>query len=145
SVTRIARSGLQVMAGFIIGFDHEEAGAGQRIVDFVEGTAIPMAVFSMLQALPDTGLSRRLATEGRLLKDYDGDINQTTLMNFLPTRPMEEIAREFVEGFWNLYDPVKFLDRVYRHFMLLREGKYPKKPRRLAKKFNWPNLRALLV
>jgi radical SAM superfamily enzyme YgiQ (UPF0313 family) len=145
SVTRIARSGLQVMAGFIIGFDHEEAGAGQRIVDFVEETAIPMALFSMLQALPDTGLSKRLATEGRLLKDYGGDINQTTLMNFMPTRPMEEIAREFVDGFWSLYDPVKFLDRVYRHFMLLKEAKYPKKPRLLAKKFNWPNLRALLV
>ena len=145
SVTRIARSGIRVMAGFIIGFDNEKAGAGKRIVDFVEQTAVPTAVFSMLQALPDTGLFKRLARENRLLENYGGDINQTTLMNFVPTRPMEEIAQEFVEGFWELYDPKRFLDRVYRHFMLLKEADYPKKPRPLGRKINWRNVRALLT
>lgn len=145
SVTRIARSGLQVMAGFIIGFDNEKPGAAQRIVDFVEKTAIPMAVFSMLQALPDTGLWKRLAKDGRLLYGRGGDINQTTLMNFVPTRPMEEIAREYVDGFWQLYDPIKFLDRVFRHFMLLRHATYPRKPRALRRKINRSNLRALLL
>jgi radical SAM superfamily enzyme YgiQ (UPF0313 family) len=145
SIQRIATSGLRIMAGFIIGFDNEKPGAGQRIVDFVEQTSIPTAVFSMLQALPDTGLSKRLAVAGRLMPDYGGDINQTTLMNFLPTRPMEEIAKEFVDGFWVLYDPIKFLDRTFRHFMLLKEATYPKKPRPASKKLNWVNLRALLT
>ncbi|MGA7935499.1 MAG: radical SAM protein, partial [Kovacikia sp.] len=45
SVEAIARSGLRVMAGFIIGFDGEKTGAGDRIVRFVEQTAIPMAMF----------------------------------------------------------------------------------------------------
>jgi radical SAM superfamily enzyme YgiQ (UPF0313 family) len=146
SVMQIARSGLRVMAGFIIGFDNEKSGAGNRIVEFVERTAVPTAVFSMLQALPDTGLFHRLEKEGRLLEDGGkaGDINQTTLMNFVPTRPMEEIAREFVDGFWKLYDPKKFLERVYRHFMLLREAKYPKKKRSgVRRKMDTSNLRAL--
>ncbi|MGH7178311.1 MAG: B12-binding domain-containing radical SAM protein [Tepidisphaeraceae bacterium] len=145
SVAKITRSGLRVMAGFIIGFDNEKPGAGQRIVDFVERTSIPTATFSMLQALPDTGLSKRLAQEGRLLEDQGGDINQTTLMNFVPTRPMDQIAREYVDGFWQLYDPVKFLDRVLRHFMLLGEADYPKKPRGFRKKINWANVRAVLT
>ena len=145
SVTRIARSGLRVMAGFIIGFDGEKAGAGQRIVDFVEETAIPTAVFSMLQALPDTGLFKRLAADGRLLQDRGGDINQTTLMNFVPTRPMEEIASEYVDGFWRLYDPIRFIDRVFRHFMLLKEATYPRKPKSFSRKVNWMNVRALLT
>ena len=42
------------------------AGAGQRIVDFVEETAIPTAMVSMLQALPGTALWQRLQREGRL-------------------------------------------------------------------------------
>ena len=145
SVMRIARTGLRVMGGFIIGFDNERPGAGQRIVDFVEQTSIPTAVFSMLQALPDTGLSKRLAAEGRLLAGREGDVNQTTLMNFRPTRPVEQIAREYVDGFWRLYDPVTFLDRVFRHYMLLKEGNYPKKARRIRKRLNWGSLRALLI
>ncbi len=60
SVQAIARSGLRVMAGFIIGFDGEKPGAGSRIVKFVEQTTIPTALFSMLQALPDTALWHRL-------------------------------------------------------------------------------------
>lgn len=146
SIRRIATSGLRIMAGFIIGFDGEKSGAGARIVDFVEKTSIPTAVFSMLQSLPDTGLAKRLAKEGRLLDgNQGGDINQTTLMNFLPTRPIEEISKEYIDGFWVLYDPIKFLDRVYRHFMLLKEADFPKKPRPVARKMNWSNLRAMMI
>ena len=144
SVTRIARSGLRVMAGFIIGFDNEKPGAGQRIVDFVEATAIPTATFSMLQALPDTALSKRLAAAGRLIDDRGGDINQTTLMNFVPTRPMSQIAREYVDGFWALYDPSRYLERVFRHFMLLRHGKFPRKPKS-ARRISRAHLRSLAI
>jgi len=144
SVTHIAKSGLRVMAGFIIGFDNEKPGAGQRIVDFVEQRAVPTGAFSMLQALPDTGLYKRLAATGRLVGDGSGgDINQTTLMNFVPTRPMEQIAKEFVDGFWKLYDPKVYLDRVFRHFMLLKQATYPKKPKSAKKKLDKRYRRAL--
>jgi radical SAM superfamily enzyme YgiQ (UPF0313 family) len=56
------------MAGFILGFDGEKTGAGQRIIDFVEATAIHKAMFGMLQALPNTALWKRLQAEGRLLE-----------------------------------------------------------------------------
>ena len=40
AVQKINRKGLRVMAGFILGFDGEKAGAaGDRIIDFVETTA----------------------------------------------------------------------------------------------------------
>ncbi len=126
AVDRIAASGIRVMAGFIIGFDGEKKGAGQRIVQFVEQTNIPTAVFSMLQALPDTALSHRLEREGRL-RGTSGNINQTTLMNFVPTRPLEEIAYEYMDAFDELYEPSKFLDRTYRHFLTLGGATYPDK------------------
>jgi radical SAM superfamily enzyme YgiQ (UPF0313 family) len=144
AVLKITRSGLRVMAGFIIGFDGEKAGAGDRIVKFVEKTAIPTALFSMLQALPDTALWHRLEKEGRM-RQKSANINQTTLMNFVPTRPLEDIAREYVEAFWQLYDPEKFLDRAYRHFLLLGEATYPQKGRTGKKQVNWVVLRALLT
>ena len=134
------------MAGFIIGFDNERSGAGRRIVDFVEKNAIPTAAFSMLQALPDTGLTHRLRREGRLLDgDCGGDLNQTSLMNFIPTRPMAEIAHEYVEGFWELYDPIKYLNRTFRHYMYLKEADFPRKPRHAAKPFDTRAVRALLT
>jgi radical SAM superfamily enzyme YgiQ (UPF0313 family) len=140
SVEAIVKSGLRVMAGFIIGFDGEKEGAGDRIVRFVEQTTIPTAMFSMLQALPDTALEHRLRKEGRLLDKASG-MNQTTLMNFVPTRPLEDIAREYVEAFWTLYDPASYLDRTYRHFLKLGAPKCRSRVREVS----WVNIKALLT
>lgn len=150
SVHKIISSGLRVMAGFIVGFDGETTGAAQRVVDFVQKSTIPTAIFSMLQVLPDTGLYHRLKKEGRLLEHNDSvGINQSTLMNFIPTRPVEEIAEEFVQGFWELYDPQKYLDRTYQHYRILGEAPCHKnpKPRKnpVKKHLEWRALYALAV
>lgn len=138
AVDAIIESGIRVMAGFIIGFDGEKTGAGDRIVQFVEKTAIPTPFFSMLQALPDTALWHRLEKEGRL-RDKNANINQTTLMNFVPTRPIEEITREYINAFWELYDPCKYLNRTYRHFLKLKAPRHKTKLRKIT----WTSLRAL--
>jgi radical SAM superfamily enzyme YgiQ (UPF0313 family) len=98
----------------------------------------------MLQALPDTALWHRLKKEGRL-RSESADIHQTTLMNYVPTRPLEEIGREYIDAFWRLYDPERFLDRTYRHFRILGEATYPKKGKVAKKKLNWVVIRALLI
>ena len=139
SVDKITRYGLQVMAGFIIGFDNEKKGAGDRIVSFVEQTGIPMAMFSMLQALPNTALWHRLEKEGRML-DQGANINQTTLMNFIPTRPIEDIANEYVNGFYELYDPKTYLNRTYRYFMKLGVPRHSGK-----RKIDSSSIKALLT
>ena len=141
SVDRITRAGLRVMAGFIIGFDGEKQGAGDRIVNFVEKTGIPTTTFAMLQALPHTALWHRLEKEGRLRSGKDGTINQTTLMNFVPTRPLEEIAREYVEAFGTLYEPHQYLDRVYRYFKSIGTPR-ANPPFQFP---SWVDLRALLI
>ncbi len=141
SVDKIIRAGLRPMAGFIIGFDGEKKGAGDRIIKFVEEAAVPTAMFSMLQALPNTALWERLQKEERLLDTSEQDGNQTTLMNFTPTRSIEDIAREYIETFWQLYDSKVYLNRVYRCFIKLKEP--PCKP-----PFQFPSLvdlRALAI
>ncbi|GAB4443001.1 MAG: B12-binding domain-containing radical SAM protein [Cyanobacteria bacterium J069] len=140
AVDSIIAAGLRVMAGFIIGFDGEKPGAGDRIVRFVEKTAVPTALFSMLQALPDTALWHRLEKEGRL-RGKVGNINQTTLMNFVPTRPLEEITREYVDAFWELYDPMTYLNRTYRHFLKLGTPRHKSQLRSVS----WTVIRAMLI
>ena len=141
SVDQIIRAGLRPMAGFIIGFDGEKIGAGSRIIDFVEQASIPTAMFGMLQALPNTALWHRLEEEGRLQQSDRQDINQTTLMNFVPTRPIEDIAQEYITAFWELYDPDCYLDRAYRCFLKL-------KPPQCHPPFqfpSWVDIRALAI
>lgn len=140
AVDTITEAGIRVMAGFIIGFDGEKAGAGDRIVQFVETTTIPTAFFSMLQALPDTALWHRLKREGRL-RDQEVSGNQTTLMNFVPTRPLEEIAREYIDAFGQLYDPLVYLNRTYRHFCKLGAPRH----KHTLRKMDWVTIRALLT
>ncbi|MEC7754975.1 B12-binding domain-containing radical SAM protein [Roseivirga sp. UBA1976] len=126
SLEKIAKSGLRIMAGFIIGFDDEKKGAGERVFQFATENAIPGVTFSMLQALPGTALWDRLKENGRLLDD--ANLNQTTLLNFVPTRPIEDIAKEYVEAFWKLYDPKVYLKRVFDHFMMVGQARVHSDP-----------------
>ena len=121
AVDTITGKGLLVMAGFILGFDGERSGAGQRIVNFVNQSNIPVAMLGILQALPKTALWHRLEAEKRLIKldtKFEAGI-QTNLLNFLPSRPMEEIAVEFIEAFDQLYEPSNYLRRIYDYSTML--------------------------
>lgn len=116
SCHKINQAGLQILSGFIIGFDGEKQGAGDRIQAFVNETAIPMAHLTMLGALHNTALWTRLQKEGRLLEEGEHFTTQLSLMNFVPSRPIADITREFIDTFWNLYDPLAYLKRTFAHF-----------------------------
>ena len=143
AVDRITANGLRVMAGFIIGFDGEKAGAGRRIVDFVTRTGIPAAMMGMLQALPKTALWARLEREGRLIQDEDAakGVNQTNLLNFKPTRPIRDIANEYVEAFCALYEPNAYMDRVYSYYLKMGAPRWKAAP----KLPTWTDIRALSI
>lgn len=116
SLATINQAGLSVIAGMIIGFDGEKKGAGQRIVDFMNETAIPVTNFGILQALPTTALWDRLEKQQRLLSKT-GDGMSTKPMNFTPTRPACDIIEEYIDANWQLYDHKNYLGRVFEHCM----------------------------
>jgi radical SAM superfamily enzyme YgiQ (UPF0313 family) len=118
SCHKITRMGLQIMSGFIMGFDNERPGAGQRIKDFIDETGIPQGQFSLLQALQNTAMWTRLQQEGRLINGL-GTFHQGAIMNFVPTRPVEEITEEYIDAFWYIYEPLPYLKRTFRHFMMM--------------------------
>jgi len=137
SCDKITQGGLQIMSGFILGFDGEKAGAGERIQQFIQETGIPQAHLMLLQALHGTQMWNRLKQEDRLI-DGLSITHQTSMMNFKPTRPIEEIVREYIDCFWNLYEPLPYLKRTFRHFRNIK-GNRPK----ISRKFTWHEIRFL--
>lgn len=150
SVDKITSYGIRVMAGFIIGFDGEKQGAGDRIVQFVSKTGIPAAMMGMLQALPNTGLWHRLEKEGRLIQeraDAKG-VNQTNLLNFKPTRPIRDIAQEYVDAFCRLYEPNAYIDRVKHYYLKMGRPRWQKYVTAALGKPSlpsWTDIRALSI
>jgi radical SAM superfamily enzyme YgiQ (UPF0313 family) len=121
SCDKVTHAGLQIMSGFIMGFDNERPGAGQRIRDFIEETGIPQGQLSLLQALQNTALWTRLEGEGRLLEEKGvTTFHQGAIMNFVPTRPVEELTKEYIDTFWSIYEPMPYLKRTFRHFMKMK-------------------------
>ena len=90
-----------------------------RIQDFIEETGIPQAQFSLLQALQNTAMWTRLKHEGRLMDGF-GTFHQGAVMNFVPTRAVEEITEEYIDAFWNIYEPMPYLKRTFHHFMMMK-------------------------
>ncbi len=121
---KINQAGLLIYAGFIIGFDGERKGAGDRIQAFVEQTAIPQPMLGILQALPNTALWERLRKEQRLLEEHGHSTgDQNTLMNFVPTRPIADIAHEYVANLWTMYEPQNYLRRCLQQCLNIRPAK----------------------
>jgi radical SAM superfamily enzyme YgiQ (UPF0313 family) len=120
SLATINVNGLNMVASFIIGFDGEQSGAVDRIHRFVEEYAIPVVMLNILEPLPHTRLWDRLEKEGRLLHGQTSGNSYGLGLNYVPTRPQEEILAEFVQGIDRLYEPTAFLARVYRYFLNMR-------------------------
>jgi radical SAM superfamily enzyme YgiQ (UPF0313 family) len=120
SIQSIRRNGLSVVASFIIGFDNEEKGAGERISEFVEENALPLVMLNTLQVLPNTRLWNRLKSERRLLQDRTGGNTTGGQLNYLPTRPESEIMEEYVQAWRRLYEPSAYLERAYRYVLDMR-------------------------
>ena len=64
-----------------------------------------------------------------------------TLTNFIPTRPVEELVREYANCFWELYEPSRYLSRVYRHYKEMKPAPH-KVP---LKMLEWIEMRAVLI
>lgn len=128
---KISKGGFQVIAGAILGFDEETKGAGGRLISFAEDNHIPELFATLLQAGPGTDLCVRLKSENRLLEMKEEHLsNQTGLVNFVPTRPLEEIANELVAVYDTLYKPETYMTRAYHHFAEMDPPRH-KKPFKL--------------
>ncbi len=124
SVHKIYAAGLYVTAGFIVGFDSEQGSVADSIIELIEEAAIPVCMVGLLYALPNTQLTRRLATEGRLHADLLWDpaagMDQCTQgLNFETLRPRREIFSDYKRVLEEIYEPVAYAKRLQRLTRLL--------------------------
>ena len=121
SVKNIQQAGLQVMGGFIVGFDSDTQSIFQRQIDFIQNSGIVTAMVGMLQAPPGTRLFDRLKREKRVNSSFSGDnVDGTT--NIIPRMGLERLLAGYRSIMKQIYSPSNFYRRI-RNF--LREYKAP--------------------
>jgi radical SAM superfamily enzyme YgiQ (UPF0313 family) len=111
TVKVLQEAGLEVMGGFIVGFDHDGPDIFKRQFDFIQRSGVVTAMVGLLNALPQTRLHRRLMKEGRLESDTTGN-NTEARLNFRP-----KLSRDFlIDGYRDLmkrlYQPRHYYQRI---------------------------------
>ena len=111
SVKKIQSYGMEVMAGFIVGFDNDPADIFQRQIDFIRQSAIPLAMVGLLNALPETQLWKRLEREGRLLGEASGN-NTTCTFNFKTRMDPALLIQGYQTIMRTIYSPREYYERA---------------------------------
>ena len=111
SIHKIQSYGLEVMAGFIVGFDSDPENIFDLQMAFIRESGIPLAMVGLLSALPDTQLWRRLEKEGRLVGYHSGN-NTDCSLNFIPKMNAERLVDGFKDVLRNIYSPKEYYDRA---------------------------------
>ncbi|MBN2213162.1 MAG: DUF4070 domain-containing protein [Bacteroidales bacterium] len=136
SVKTIQLSGMEVMAGFIVGFDHDSPSIFQRQIDFIQKSGIVSAMVGLLNAPKKTQLYKRLMNEGRITKDWEGNNTDYTL-NFIPKMNLQELLKGYQKIIHGIYSTKAYYKRVLSFL------KHYNPPLKLQRKISFQDLRAL--
>ena len=111
SVRTIQNSGLEVMGGFIIGFDSDNPNIFEIQSRFIQESGIVTAMVGLLTALPGTRLFSRLKSEGRILAAATGN-NLDGMLNFIPKLDREMLVQGYRSLVRRLYAPNEYYRRI---------------------------------
>ena len=114
SVHTIYRHGIDIMAGFIVGFDADTPQTFELQRQFLQQSGIQMANISMLQAMPKTPLYERLEAEGRLREGGgEGKIDVKLSTNIVPkSMSYQQLVEGYRELFLGLYTDEAIAERI---------------------------------
>lgn len=110
-VKKIQNHGMQVLGGFIVGFDSDPPSIFDSQINFIQKTGVVTAMVGILTALPKTRLHNRLEAEGRLLKVSSGN-NTDGSLNFIPKMDTEVIVNGYHRILDTIYSPKKYYERA---------------------------------
>lgn len=111
AVKTIQRNGMEVMGGFIIGFDNDPPNIFDRQIKFIQNSGVVKAMIGLLNAIPGTRLHQRLKDEGRLVADCTGD-NCDGSLNFLPKMDAQTLREGYQAVLDYIYSPKQYYSRV---------------------------------
>ncbi|MEA4811539.1 MAG: B12-binding domain-containing radical SAM protein [Anaerolineaceae bacterium] len=112
AVKKLQNHGLQVMGGFIVGFDSDDSGTFERQINFIQKSGIVTAMVGLLQAPIGTTLYQRMLRDGRLEEwNYSGDNvdGQTNIKPIMPPAILKEGYRKILD---TIYSAKNYTERV---------------------------------
>jgi hopanoid C-2 methylase len=122
--------GMEVVAGIILGLDGDTPDTGQRLLEFIDQTNIPMLTINLLEALPRTPLWERLEREGRLNHAGDRESNVEFRQGY------DEVVATWRHCMGEAYRP----DKLFARFAHQVRHTYPNRFKRPAKgRLSWRN------
>ncbi len=111
AVQMLQQSGLEVMGGFIVGFDSDKSDIFKRQFEFIQRSGVVTAMVGLLTALPQTRLWHRLKKEGRLETTSTGN-NTEAALNFQPKLNRDYLQSGYRELMKRLYEPHNYYQRI---------------------------------
>jgi radical SAM superfamily enzyme YgiQ (UPF0313 family) len=111
AIKKLNQKGMQVMGGFIVGFDNDTEDIFERQIKFIQQLGVVTAMVGILTALPKTQLWKRLKNENRLLSDTTGG-NTDGNINFIPKMGKEKLIEGYKKILSTIYSPKYYYERV---------------------------------
>jgi radical SAM superfamily enzyme YgiQ (UPF0313 family) len=122
SIRHVYSYGIEVLAGFIIGFDNDTVRTFDLQYNFIQNSGIQAAMIGLLTAVPKTPLYERLEKDGRLIKDASGTDNTKLGTNLIPKQmTYEEMVDGYRELYYRLLDDRTIADRIINKTTYLKE------------------------
>jgi hypothetical protein len=100
SVRKVYAAGIDVLGGFIVGFDNDTPDIFDRQYRFIVNAGVQTAMVGLLMAIEKTPLYERLEKEGRLKSFPVGLDNSKLATNVMPKRMTYD---ELIDGYQALY------------------------------------------
>ncbi|MBI3852866.1 MAG: DUF4070 domain-containing protein [Verrucomicrobia bacterium] len=124
TIHTLQRAGMEVMGGFIVGFDSDKHDIFKRQFEFIQNSGVVTAMVGLLQALPQTRLYQRLVKEGRMETASTGN-NTEAVLNFRTKLDREFLQSGYRELMKKLYEPKVYYQRI-RTFMEQHRSRGPR-------------------
>ena len=141
-VHSIQHIGMEVTAGFIVGFDHDPANIFTRMTDFIQRSGIITAMVGLLNAPRLSKLYIRLENEGRIISSFTGD-NTDYTMNFVPVMDRDMLMKGYRSVIEGIYSGRSYYERVKR-FLISYDPPFREQTRITCKKIT-ALLKSMLV
>ncbi len=111
SVRKIQNFGMEVIGGFIVGFDNDPPSIFKNQIDFIQKSAVVTAMVGILNAPRGTRLYQRLQRENRLLKESSGD-NMDYSLSYIPKMDPQALIKGYRDILNTIYAPEYYYARV---------------------------------
>jgi radical SAM superfamily enzyme YgiQ (UPF0313 family) len=125
SIRKVYSYGIEILAGFIIGFDNDTIETFDKQYRFIMNSGIQSAMIGLLTAAPKTPLYERLQKEGRLIPDANNIDNTKLSTNIIPKQMgYEQMVSGYRALYYRLLEDRNIADRIRNKIHYIKRSVY---------------------